>query len=147
MALPRRIPEIQTIVGVDPGTTAGIAFYDLPSRKFTKVTSGKILEMMDVVFDADDPLVLIEDARLAKYWRGGDAARAQGAGSVKRDCAIWEEFCVKEGFDYQLIRPNKKATKMDAATFRALTGHSERTNSHSRDAAMLILHSLKLLKF
>ena len=134
-------------MGVDPGTKTGIAFYDLPTRKFTLITSGKILEMMDEVFDAEDPLVLIEDARLAKYWRGGDQAKAQGAGSVKRDCAIWEEFCVKEGFEYQLIRPSKKATKMVASEFRTLTGWPERTNSHSRDAATLILHSLKLLKF
>jgi hypothetical protein len=37
-----------------------------------------------------------------------------------------------------MVRPKKSITKLDAETFKATTGWTERTNSHARDAAMLV---------
>ena len=82
--------------------------------------------------------VYIEDSRNVSRGFGG-AAKAQGAGSIKRDCNIWEDFLKDLGIDYQFIRPNKKSMlKMDDKAFRALTGWDKRTSSHGRDAAMLV---------
>jgi Na+-transporting NADH:ubiquinone oxidoreductase subunit NqrA len=66
-----------------------------------------------------------------------------GAGSVRRDCAILESVMQKMSYNYQMIAPKNNKTKTTAAHFKALTGWTERTNEHGRDAAMLVLSNYK----
>ena len=86
--------------------------------------------------------VYFEDARQRK-WYGTrtakeDRNKLQGAGSVKRDCAIWEEALTDWGIEWHAVAPKNNYTKMTAEAFRRLTGWTERTNEHGRDAAMLV---------
>ena len=88
-------------------------------------------------------MVVYEDARLiggiggARAGSKETAARAQGAGSVKRDSALWQELLENIGCSYHRISPRAKGGKLDACEFEMLTGWESRTNQHGRDAAMV----------
>lgn len=66
--------------------------------------------------------------------------KAQGAGSIKRDAKIWEEFCEHYQVDYELIAPKDNITKLSREVFKEITGWTGRTSEHSRDATMLIFN-------
>ena len=61
-----------------------------------------------------------------------------GAGSVKRDAVIWEEFCIDNGIKFFSVPPAKGLTKWSAQTFSEVTGWQGRTSNHGRDAALLV---------
>lgn len=135
------------IVGIDPGVNTGLAVWDTATRQFLDVrTSGivdamRYLEKLQVESGID--LVIFEDARQRKWIpREKDAAqfkgRAMGAGSVKRDCSIWEEWCRANGIRYECHPPRQGMTKLTSLYFQGITGYDRRTNEHGRDAAMLV---------
>ena len=64
----------------------------------------------------------------------------QGAGSIKRDAKIWEDFLMDIGVNHEMISPAKNRTKLKADTFKTYTGWENPTNEHSRDAAMLVFN-------
>ena len=66
-------------------------------------------------------------------------SKAQGAGSVKRDCSIWEDFCKDYGIPFWAKPPVKGATKVSADYFKMVSHYQGRTSEHSRDAAMLVI--------
>lgn len=133
-------------VGIDTGVHTGFAVWDARARKLTEVSCLPIHRALQRVRDLWDAgelaRVYFEDARLRK-WYGHhtareDRARLQGAGSVKRDCTIWED-CLKDmGIPYVAIPPKGNCTKLDAVQFRKITHYEGRTNEHGRDAAMLV---------
>lgn len=140
----------QYIIGVDTGTKTGLAVWDGNTRKLLEVTSLPIHAALEKVknlaafysFRNYGVTVVFEDARLRK-WYGRqtaekDRARLQGAGSVKRDSAIWEDALKDWGIDYRKVAPKNNLTKLSDEAFRRLTGWTQRTNEHGRDAAMLV---------
>ena len=134
------------LAGIDTGVHTGVALWDTAQRKFLTVRTSGIIDAMDFVWNtatSEGVTVFLEDARLRK-WIPRESSlnqfkgRAMGAGSVKRDAAIWEEFLAKRGIKYYLIPPQRNRTKLSAEAFAALTGWTNRTSSHGRDAAMLV---------
>lgn len=138
-------------IGIDPGTNTGLAIWDSTRKQFERVhTFGIVTAMVEIVeyvryhgLDREDVEIVFEDARKRKWipreknlsqFKG----RAMGAGSVKRDCAIWEEFCEQYGFRCTAVPPRKGATKWTPETFAAVTGWKGRTSNHARDAAVLV---------
>ncbi len=139
------LDDILLYIGIDPGTTTGLAFW-YPQTKILYLHSGPLIQMYELVkrwvestraLD-EVSLIRIEDARLRKWFGGNSTAKAQGAGSIKRDCAIWEEMCKHHGWKYEMVHPVKGGTKWKAPAFKAATGYSGRTNEHERDAALLV---------
>lgn len=143
-----------TLVGIDPGVTTGIATLTLgegsDAREYDLV-SGTILEIMgalkewaelgEVLLNYDERrvlLVVMEDARLRTWFGHSGPERWQGAGSIKRDCQIWEEFLKSNKIPYLLVPPMHNRTKMSAAELERHTG-IRRSNQHERDAAALLL--------
>ncbi len=135
-------------IGIDPGTHTGLAVWDSDQKKFLELKTCSIVEAIDEVREiarvTADVTVIFEDAKQRKYLpreRSNSEYRGHlmGAGSVKRDCSIWEEALSKSGIRYYAIPPRKGLTKMQAATFRSLTGWKGRTSNHARDAAMLVI--------
>jgi len=131
------------LIGIDPGVNTGIAFWDKVHEHFTEIRSLPIHKAMRWVIDAHRMNMLdgvvFEDARLRTgYFGKNSRAKAQGAGSVKRDCSIWEEFLTDSEIKFTKISPRDKGAKVDAARFKALTGWEGQTNEHGRDAAMLV---------
>lgn len=128
-------------IGIDAGTHTGVAIWDKQEKRFVKIVTTSILKAIDIVrkYNIEDEVqVRIEDARKRNWFGNAGRERLQGAGSVKRDCAIWEEFLNDEKIPYMLIAPKNNSTKMSADSFSRLTGYSGRTNEHNRDAAMLV---------
>ena len=135
------------VVGIDPGMHTGLAVWDTSSRQFLDIRCSGIVAAMDCLEELRKTqgigLVVFEDAR-QRTWipREKDIrqvkGRAMGAGSVKRDCSIWEEWCKARTIQYIASRPKQGMTKFTDAYFRGVTGYDRRTNEHGRDAAMLV---------
>lgn len=137
-------------IGIDTGTHTGVAVWDSSVREFTEITSLPIHAALEKVrnlakfysFKNLGVTVAFEDARLRK-WYGTrtakqDRDKLQGAGSVKRDSAIWEAALKDWGIPYKKVAPKHNMTKLTDEAFRNITGWTKRTNEHGRDAAMLV---------
>src|SRR5574337_185135 len=133
------VRSMKLLVGIDPGVNTGVAVWDRGAKAFSSLTTESIVSAMGRVLalhKAGGGELWFEDARL-RTWYGTKGREAlQGAGSIKRDCSVWEEYCCLHGIKYRAIRPAKGATKWDAETFRRVTGWDGRTSEHARDAAI-----------
>ena len=100
-------------IGIDPGTHTGMAVWDSKEGKFLSLETLPIHRAMVEVMNlriGREILVVFEDARQRKWYGKGDTnAKLQGAGSVKRDCSIWEDFCKDYGIPFRAIPPVKGA--------------------------------------
>lgn len=131
-------------IGIDCGVNTGISLYDREKKDLIIVDSDMIHVAIDYikkifadnVVTKDNTLIIIEDARQVQF--NTDKMRAQGAGSVKRDAKIWADFLEDYKIPHLMVRPKKAITKLSAERFKEITGWSERTNNHGRDAAMLV---------
>lgn len=132
------------LIGIDPGTNTGVAVKR--HLKLERIETVTIFEALNDVIgwkktcDAHvwTMLVRIEDARLRTFFGKTDREKLQGAGSIKRDCAIWEEVLTELQIPFEFVHPrNVKATTADY--FKKLTGWEGRTSIHAREAAYLIL--------
>jgi hypothetical protein len=130
------------LIGIDPGTHTGVAIKMHGDMKIIETVS--IWVALNLVKEwaeyegRKNTLVRIEDARLRTWFGNTGTEKWKGAGSIGRDCAIWEEVMVAENIPFEMVHPkNVKATT--AAQFKALTGWAGRTSIHAREAAWLIL--------
>ena len=131
----------EILIGIDTGVKTGFAVWDIQSKKLLEVSTCSILEAMERVMhyksgESELKGLYIEDARKVKYKTS--AIKAQGAGSIKRDCQIWEEFTIRHKIKATFLRPNKKLTKFSKGKFGQITGWEKRSSEHARDAAMLV---------
>jgi len=91
--------------------------------------------------DGHSLVVCIEAGWLHKKsnWHGGTGVVAQkiarNVGENHAAGKFFVQFCQHHGITYQEILPKGK---IDAKTFRSITGWQPRTNQEQRDAAMLI---------
>ena len=133
-------PDI--IIGIDTGTKTGFAVWDTELGKLVCVDTLKLHEAFTRVLDwrAKYPRMLVrfEDARLRKFYGHAGREKLQGAGSIKRDAVIWEEFLSDYKIEFEAVAPKNNMTKINAEAFRNLTGYSLSTTQHSRDAAFLV---------
>lgn len=142
------------IIGIDPGSNTGIAVWDAVENQFALIGTMQIHKAMAIVYEYymhhenEGLFIRIEDARQATFSRNNqkDICKAQGAGSVKRDCSIWQDYLQDMGIEFQMTRPRKAITKMDAELFQKVTGWKDRTSSHARDAALLVFQYKPLFK-
>lgn len=128
------------LVGIDPGVETGLAVYDTAKKKLIAVITMGIVDAMEYVLalSVTKVFVRVEDARLRTWFGDADREKLQGAGSIKRDCSIWDEFLKRHKIAYELTKPKDGKTKVDAGYFNKLTGWTNKTTNHSRDAAMLV---------
>ena len=132
-------------IGIDPGTHTGVAVWDTREGRFLSLETMLIHQAISKVgyiaeIHKGDVQVVFEDARQRTWFGKGDTnAKAQGAGSVKRDCSIWEDFCKDYGIPYWAKPPGKGMTKVTSDYFRTISGYQGRTSNHARDAAMLVI--------
>lgn len=145
-------------VGIDPGVKTGIGVWrsghedengKYVNGQLVEVTSMTITKAMKKLLEEYPPgetKLFIEDAR---KWIGfaGKATKKsqsviQGAGSIKRDAKIWEDWCAENGYtDVTFIPPYHGMTMKGSAgrkKFERLTKWTKATNEHGRDAAMLV---------
>ena len=133
-------------IGIDPGTHTGVAVWDTKEGRFLSLETMPIHQaLIKVMMWKDraghDLQVVFEDAR-QRTWFGRDKntnAKRQGAGSIKRDCSIWEDFCKDYQIPFLAVPPIKGGTKLSEAYFKPISGYQGRTSNHARDAAMLVI--------
>ena len=132
-------------IGIDPGTHTGVAVWDTRERRFLSLETLPIHQaLIKVMMWRDrvghDLQVVFEEAT-QRTWFGKDkntSAKLQGAGSIKRDCSIWEDFLTDYEIPFRAVPPQKGCTKWDDKDFKMVTGWKGKTSSHSRDAAILV---------
>ncbi len=135
-------------IGIDCGVETGLAIWDKPNKCFFRIESLMIHQALRRVesFYSDyvgDILVRVEDARQRKWIprqknEKAERGRREGAGSVKRDAKIWEDFLIDKGIPFEMVAPRRNKTKVEAIYFKKVTGWEGKTNSHARDAAFLV---------
>lgn len=131
-------------IGIDPGTHTGIAVWSSKERKLLSVeTKGMYEATEDILFIAErygpnNILVRFEDARKRNWFGNSGREQLQGAGSIKRDCSLWEEFLTAKNIPFAAVAPKANRTKMKQEAFAKYTGWAKRTSEHARDAAMLV---------
>ncbi|WP_448104696.1 hypothetical protein [Pedobacter panaciterrae] len=142
----RKNSELLVVMGIDPGTKTGLASYDCNTKQLLAVKTMKIHEAFEEVRNQHRTasavggkiLVRVEDARKRKRYGANSNAKMQGAGAIKIQCKQWEEFLKTEDISYELVAPQRIRTKVDAKQFQMITGWTERTSNHGRDAGMLV---------
>lgn len=129
------------VVGIDPGVKTGLAIYDTEKKVLIACDTVQIHEALDRLQNLNkcaNMFVRVEDARKRKWFGKDSYAKQQGAGSVKRDCKIWEDFLKYYDIPHEMIHPIKGGTKKNKGMFEKITGWQGRTSEHARDAAMLV---------
>ena len=131
------------IIGIDPGTLTGIAVWDADKQSLLLVESMPIHKALDKVLGIDTSfkdqvLVRWEDARLRRWFGRNSNHKQQGAGSIKRDCRIWEAFFEDYGIKNEPLAPKNIATKIKSDAFKKITKWTKQTSEHGRDAAMMV---------
>lgn len=125
-------------IGIDTGTHTGFAIWDRQEQKLIECYSVMIHQAFELILKyRPECFVRVEDARLRKYITGG-REKLQGAGSIKRDAKIWEDFLTDKNIPFEMVAPKNNRTKLSAEAFKKLTRFVGRTNSHSRDAGALV---------
>lgn len=132
-----------TWIGIDPGTHTGIAVWDDKTKRFVMMETMLIHDALTEVRTlhatlGQDIFVIFEDARQRTWFGDNSRQKQQGAGSIKRDCSIWDDFLTDRGIPFRAIPPVKGATKLTEKYFKSITKWKGRTSNHARDAAMLV---------
>jgi len=133
-------------IGIDTGVNTGFAVWDSEEKKFLLIETTMIHRAMDWVkqySERNDTLVRFEDARLRKWFGNAGREQLQGAGSIKRDAKVWEDFLKDILCPCEAVAPKNNKTKLNADTFKKITGWEKQTSEHSRDAAMLVFNFTK----
>jgi hypothetical protein len=134
-------------IGIDCGVHTGVAIWNSVERRFesiyTTVLYRALLDVLELRQKGTELFVVFEDARRRKWLPqeksiSEQRGRMMGAGSVRRDSAIWEEFCTGEGIPFAAQAPSKGMTKWSTEAFAAITGYKGKTSNHARDAALLV---------
>lgn len=131
----------KVLIGIDPGTNTGFAVKDRDGFKVVETLTiwealNRVKAWKGVV--ENSLFVRVEDARLRTWFGNTGSEKWKGAGSIARDCSIWEEFLTAEKIAFEMVHPqNVKATTPEQ--FKSLTGWTKRTSIHAREAAWLIL--------
>jgi len=131
----------EVLIGIDPGTNTGFAVKDRDGFKVVETLT--IWEALSRVkawkaLAGARLFVRVEDARQRKWFGNTGPEKWKGAGSIARDCSIWEEFLTHEKIAFEMVHPRDvKATTPER--FKSLTGWTRRTSIHAREAAWLII--------
>lgn len=136
-------------IGIDCGVKTGIGIWDRKEKAFSYISTVMIHQAMRTteewkrLFVDAGIFVRVEDARL-RTWvpkektEKGERGRREGAGSVKRDARIWEDFLTELGLDFEMVAPKNNTTKVSVEYFHRVTGYDKLTSKHARDAGMLV---------
>lgn len=131
------------VIGIDVGTKTGYAVWNKDTKDFEELQTLKIHQALDSVLEyhklyGDKLYVRFEDARLRKWFGTSGREKLQGAGSIKRDSVIWEDFLKDNQINHEAVAPKNNSTKLSNEQFEKITKYKGRTSEHARDAAMLV---------
>jgi hypothetical protein len=142
------ILSVPIVLGIDPGTTTGLAGYVPAENRLAFVGSASPLAVLKRIERwAVEGLLLgayVEDARAlpvyARHRSKGRGERDRVARSVGRVDLLTDLYlaCLEaHGIPTQPVQP-VRSKKWDAEALRRVTGYEGRTNEHGRDAARIV---------
>ena len=150
------------LIGLDPGQNTGLAVYDpgagrllrCETLSFWEAQAAFVGALVPVGDGGDVGLVVIEDARELPIYarhRKQELTReardrlCRGVGHVDRDTELWSEWLRLAGYRVQLVPPPRpsrfdpsRSRKWTAEDLERITGWTEPTSEHARDAARLV---------
>jgi hypothetical protein len=137
------------IIGIDPGTKTGVAVWDRDIKDFALLGTFSLIQafvelkpFISSVVYRFPVLMRCENPNTWRPFNGRNdkaaASRIQGAGSVKRDFAIWKEIADYYTVPFEPVSLQSSQKKVSADYFKKLTGIEKRTSEHARDAAMMV---------
>ncbi len=133
------------VIGIDPGKTTAIAVYDKENKKITSVSEsdfwGCYRWLDQGIKDSQGyslntvECIVIEVPRTKTNWhkKGCDITSAN-VGGIYREAELLADGIGRLGFKVIRQHPQGKYTHKQVVK---LTGWTERTNEHKRDAIML----------
>jgi len=135
--------EASIIIGIDTGKNTGYAVWDKSKKQFSRIDTTTIHKAMLEVwsltqFENKQVFIRVEDARQRKWFGKAGKEQLQGAGSIKRDATIWEDFLKDYEIPFEMVAPKNNKTKLTDEAFKKLTKWDKRTSVHARDAALLV---------
>lgn len=150
---PEHLRNLDYIIGIDTGVYTGGGIINSQGL-LVNVKTFQIHQLLLWIHAKDKEglkmFVIFEDARLARFdWKTPkQQAKQQGAGSVKRDGKIWEDFLTAKKIPFCAIAPNKHVNAMakSEAVFRRTFSFSTRTSHHARIACYLAKQVFDLKK-
>jgi hypothetical protein len=141
--------KYQFYIGIDTGVETGFCIWNAKDKFIRYLDTLAIHKAMEEVklwhqYWPGQVFVRFEDARQRKWIprqknEKAERGRREGAGSVKRDAKIWEDFLTELKVPFEMVAPMNNKTKLTAASFLKITGIKERCSVHARDAAMLVI--------
>jgi hypothetical protein len=135
--------SFQFYIGIDPGVMTGVCVWDRHIQQIIQLDSMKIHQAMKLIGEykrnrENNFFVRVEDARKRFWFSNSGSEKWQGAGSIKRDCKIWEDYLTDLHIDFELIAPRSNLTRLTHIAFGNITGYHKPSNEHERAAAMLV---------
>lgn len=152
-------------IGIDPGANTGIAVWNRvrSGQYFSQIECTDFFGALDMIEEFHlvrapqhdlKLVVVIEASNLNRSMHASTMDKiagtpaeklrrilkmAQDVGGVKRECELLMKYCERNKITFIAAQPTAKSlTKIKADRFNQLTGWKQRTNEHSRDAAMLV---------
>lgn len=135
------------VIGIDPGTNTGFTAFNCDKKEYIHCDTlsihqaiFRIEKMIEMSNMPKGMLIIVEDSRGIS----GPNEKKLGAGSIRRDCSIWEEYLTelikKSGKDisFQFIRPtNNRYLKMPPQEWvkYAKFTWTKIPSEHARDSA------------
>lgn len=139
------------VIGIDPGTNTGITIYDCDNKEYitceTMLITNAVILIEKIISERTPVLITVEDAREIS----GDASKKLGAGSIRRDCAIWEDYLnekssiASNGVFYRFVKPTKNPyLKIPPVQWLAFSKYKGKRlpSEHARDSATYIFKYL-----
>ena len=132
---------MSVILGLDPGVHTGLAVFQ--RGELVELATISPASIYSALVQWSPKRVIFEDSRLQSHSWTTHAARAaalkmaRNIGEVDGYCRIIVDYCELLGIMAHGVSPKGKGAKMDADSFRELTGWQGRTNQHERDSAMV----------
>jgi hypothetical protein len=137
-----RLASYRYAIGIDPGMNNGFAIYDRQLAEITHCTSLPLHVLFDTLksWQKNEIEVFIENPNTWIGFKGkkADNARLQGAGAVKQTYRHIVEFLEDYGIPYTPTKLQGNLKKVSRDYFAKVTGYTDRTNEHARDAAMIV---------
>lgn len=135
------------ILGIDPGQNTGVAtFIDGKLVKLETIQPHRLPELIRLT---GAKRVIFEDSRLQSHLFSGHKPGAgalsapqkikiaRNVGQIDAWCSLITAVCADLGIPAHGISPRAKGAKLNAAQFGGLTGWTDKSNEHTRDAAVV----------
>ena len=132
---------MSVIIGLDPGAHTGLAVFQ--NGSLVELATIKPASIYSALVQWSPKRVIFEDSRLQSHGWTTHAARAaalkmaRNVGEIDAWCKLIVEHCAELNIMAHGVSPKSKGAKMDADSFRELTGWQGRTNQHECDSAMV----------